>query len=560
MYFYDFLFNNSPKIAYETHIRNFSDYKKVKQDDIKFALGFYNFTGGPPKPILVKPYNYSFIQSTKGVYPEKPEKPIGKIVNCSQYKDDEKFNGINEELSLPKLETCSMLDESGTEIGGNIITTKKESQIEISQLFSLCEILGKKENCEIKPHFFKTIKILFFYKNSFIQKHLPKGYTYTYLALHSDINYKMDKIIHLKAKRAYISTDRNWIFDIFPHEEEEIFKIDATQTFEDSNLFSKEGEEKFLNIKINIELDLNVENYERSYTKLDDLMAAVGAIVALVEFFTVFTAEFFTEGNLEHSLYKEIYFTKNKLKEKNFNFLDYVYKLKKNNDNNNDNDNNDNNNNNDNNDNQIINNNNKQNIELENKIPDKRERNNSNNLSIRSNKELKDIQNENQKGEILNLNKTLNETKKYEEIANKQRNFLKENLIKKSKLVKIYQIFFPKKINDTNIGRLINIQGFIEKELDILNILKKLIEYENFKSLFLSENQNTLLSLLQRRIINKNIIDDEADDFHEKFFFGNSLNDNIRILKAFDEYVVNMESQNELTNKIIERLNNAYDI
>ena len=33
---------------------------------------------------------------------------------------------------------------------------------------------------------------------------------------------------------------------------------------------------KFMKIKINVELDHYIDNYERSYLKLDDLMANVG--------------------------------------------------------------------------------------------------------------------------------------------------------------------------------------------------------------------------------------------------------------------------------------------
>jgi len=121
-------------------------------------------------------------------------------------------------------------------------------------------------------------------------------------------------------------------------------------------------------------------------------------------------------------------------------------------------------------------------------------------------------------------------------------------------------MFFPNKIkSNKNILNLINIKSFVEKELDILNILKKLIEYENFKSIFFSENQINLMNLLQRRIIDKHGIENDANDFYNKLYFENTLNQNIRMLEVFDEFVVSKESQKEISKKIIEKLDKAYD-
>jgi len=46
------------------------------------------------------------------------------------------------------------------------------------------------------------------------------------------------------------------------------------------------------------------------------------------------------------------------------------------------------------------------------------------------------------------------------------------------------------------------------------------------------------MCLLQKRIITKDIIDNGAEDFYNKFYLGNSLKDNINILKTYEEFVL----------------------
>lgn len=167
------------------------------------------------------------------------------------------------------------------------------------------------------------------------------------------------------------------------------------------------------------------------------------------------------------------------------------------------------------------------------------------------------------KSEILNLNNNRNFPKKNKEIkefALLQKKYLKENSIKKSKLLNIYQMFFPKRIkSNKNIFNLLSIKSFVEKELDILNILKKLIEYENFKSIFLSDNQNGLMRLLQRRVIHEFDIENDVEDYYSNVFFENTLDQNVRLLEIFDEFVVSKESLKDISKKIIDRLGKAYD-
>ena len=120
---------------------------------------------------------------------------------------------------------------------------------------------------------------------------------------------------------------------------------------------------------------------------------------------------------------------------------------------------------------------------------------------------------------------------------------IKGKQIKKSNLVKLYQVFIPCKIkNNKNIQQLINLQDFVSEELDVVKILKKLIEYENFKSLFLSTNQIKLFNIMQKRVITDEILDNDTKDFYKSFYFKKNQK--------------NLEELKEITNELNENSKN----
>ena len=124
---------------------------------------------------------------------------------------------------------------------------------------------------------------------------------------------------------------------------------------------------------------------------------------------------------------------------------------------------------------------------------------------------------------------------------------IKGKQIKKSNLVKLYQVFIPCKIkNNRNIQQLINLQDFVSEELDVVKILKKLIEYENFKSLFLSTNQIKLFNIMQKRVITDEILDNDTKDYYKSFYFKKNQK-NLEVLKEIT-IELNQNSKNNENN------------
>jgi len=356
-YFYKFLFDNAPIISYESQTRESNEFYVIKPDDVKFFLGLFTYGNGeaPPKPKLVKPINATLNLTEKSTH--KKITKTGEIGDCKNYEDDLKFSSIRKNLSLRNLTTCTYLNKTDMpKIGGDILVNQNQSLLSIEINFNLCDILDRKSDCDVTNvtnKDFSNFINLFFYKKSYMDKNLPEGYSYSYKYLKMEFVHDLDTKITLKAKKTFISTDVNWIFNFIPNEEQEIFVMDADYTLTSKKNVTEENK-RFKKFTIEVELDENKINIERKYTKIDDIMANVGAIVSLFEFISIYIAEYFTEGDLEHSIYKEIFFIKNrndkdkdkdKVKEKsnnnndndndnklrkfNFNFLDFEFKLKK---------------------------------------------------------------------------------------------------------------------------------------------------------------------------------------------------------------------------------------
>ena len=91
-----------------------------------------------------------------------------------------------------------------------------------------------------------------------------------------------------------------------PNIEEEFFTYTISYSTQ-----PKSAEDKN-NFSINYELliDPYMEKVERSYLKLDGMLANIGSIIFISEFLTQFFTEIFSQGNLEYKLYKNIFYIK----------------------------------------------------------------------------------------------------------------------------------------------------------------------------------------------------------------------------------------------------------
>jgi len=158
-------------------------------------------------------------------------------------------------------------------------------------------------------------------------------------------------------------------------------------------------------------------------------------------------------------------------------------------------------------------------------------------------------------------NKIISNNKKDEKIVYKEfRHILKEKTIKKSILVRFFQTCVPCCIGkNKNLRLLINLQDFISEELDIVKILKKLIEYENFKGLIFTENQRKIFNIMQKRVMTREILLKDASDYYKDFYFKNKMKD-LKNFKYLVDHLFDFDEENKFSKMIMEKLKDNFSL
>ncbi len=163
-------------------------------------------------------------------------------------------------------------------------------------------------------------------------------------------------------------------------------------------------------------------------------------------------------------------------------------------------------------------------------------------------------------GKEINIdNKNKEEKKQDEKIYEEFKKILKEKTVKKSIAVRFFQLFMPCLVKkNKNMRLLINLQDFISEELDIIKIIKKLIEYENFKDLFLTENQKKIFSLMQKRILTEEVLEEDASNFYNCLFFKNKMKE-LKTFKHIVDHLSNIDEENQYSKPIFDKLISSFN-
>jgi len=456
--------------------------------------------------------------------------------------------------------------------------------------------------------------------NNYIDKDVTNGYTQFFSTIISHLDLTKDLQIKIKIRRTNLTTDNNLLYNIFPNVDTETF----IYTYDFQSIKKIFGNPKVFTLYFKIELDSYINIVERKYLKLDALLANVGSIVVIFDLITKFFAYFFSEGNMEQSIYREIFYIKRKkndsyvdanilirnftqkfnktgflLINKNINRMssnlyknqalsmpkdpkqkEFELKIFQNNKQK-----------------EIINENEKENEQIKinegsqfeiDSIIDKTSRftnevKSFNKEKIKTNqgrsqfeidsnidktsrflnedKSLKNHQNQ-AHDELKEINDFIKdiEVKKIEDekLYENFKKILKEKTIKKSIGVNFYKFFRLLGIKkNKNIESLIKLQDFIRQELDIVKFIKKLIEYENFKSLIMTEHQIKVINLMQKRNITEEILDEDSLNFYNQYYFKNKMKE-LKAYKFLVDNLNNFNDENKYSKKIIDKIKKNY--
>ena len=486
-------------------------------------------------------------------------------------------------------------------LGGDIIGSNLKIDSLISLKYDMCDFLGQ-SNCtmlDIKNSYLNKSKFRFinFINNFYLEYKSILGYSSLLQMKNIELDLNSDYSVTITAKKIFLSTDNNLIYNIKPNIDVEFFIYSISYTTK-----TKSSLDTSISINYEIEIDPYTDVIERSYVKLDEMLANIGSIIIIFEFVAKYITDFFSQGNLEFKLYKEIFHIRNSTKFLNGDFLKSEIQRISNSKNNYKDDSNLN---------KILKNNSK-NIEFsvrsdnnffeknsdivlkdlsENEIELKNIINYDNNILniIKGNNNLEkseisniqkilsnnasDLNNNkliNEKNNLIHFRKNLEENNINYDVSNKIKidiniykqfkKYLKDNILKKSNYVKLYQIFFCKTFKNKNLDKLITMEDFINNELDIVKILKKLIEYENFKRMFITQNQMEVFTIMQKRVLEKEDLENDASKYYDKYYFNNDKDDIKKFLELFGKLFENTDENNKYSKIMIEKIKENYNI
>lgn len=595
--FVNFLFDREVYLTFNTSFRNFSILEEVNISQLRMGTFFVDVNSNTPKPKIIFPTSSQGYQTLIEV--EEKSKINSKIINIGQFENCEGFiNKLfteNEELSklienVMKLSNNTNYvscfnQKSPFSIGGDLITGNKFGLLSIKSKYDTCNLLDIKPCRDLSKNDFKNIetKYILMIENSSPDKRLREGFENFIQLFQTHLDFSMELNVRITVKKIKMSTDNNYLYNFISDVEKERFVY--TASFSYTTRQNTDPYEFVINHYF--DLDPYIDEYERSYLKFDGMLANVGSFIFLIEYFTKVMSEFFTEGNMEHLIYKEIFHIKNKHRKLSSDFWNVderIFKGKINSD-------------------QInsskyenrknaMNKNNGELIDITNNPKDHiisssfRDSSNIHILNVKNdeshragnnpliieniemklsnnedfadfsspikNKDLKFILHKQQ----FKKTSTKAEAKDYKIF----RKLLKEKMIKKSHLIRFNQIFLPCFIkNNKNFKMLKNIQEFISEELDVINILKKLIEYEHFKGLILTPKQQKIFNLMQKRVLTEDMIENGAKDYYKGYFFKNKMKD-VKNFKYLVDQMFDYEDENKYSKIILKIIKENFSL
>lgn len=641
-----------PIITLSSTFREDSEaYDTIHKSELNFALFLMDFKTIPPHPVKLYPYNITKL-SEKLEYVNNTEtheelEKFGSMVKCEEskaYMEDRYFKGpYNIAKIKAKNQNFSICFEVNKEneyfnMGGDTETRNVTYLHKLKLFYDFCELFQKPRNCNLtddESSELNNFSLITLLKNSHADYNNETGLSYFYEGKKQMLDLDNDYEVQFNSKRLKITTDKNYIYNIFEKEESKSY-VHSYQAVTSN----KKSDKTELIISVQFQLSNYIDSVERSYLKVDEMLANIGSIIVIVEILASMLAGFFSEGNMEHAIYKEIFHIQKKNgKAVEFLNVDFdLFKIKKKNFANN---------------NAVKgfvksliaddksklkncdfinlnkNNANKQisifanafkdkkaniNIKLDdinqnlselsdsikiqkdsdrsiNFLKDKSQKEvelkeiklinqgiddlKSNHEEIKQNNFIKNTSNkanpelDNLTNSINNLNLNednkandkiiKNDNKSDKNIYDDFRKILKEKTIKKSRFFRLYQTFSCLLKSNKNIRLLIKIQDFISEELDMVKILKKLIEYENFKSLVLTENQRRIFNIMQKRVITEDLLEEEASAYYKDFYFKNKMKD-LKNFKYLVDHLFDFDEENKYSKIIIEKLKENFSL
>ena len=475
------------------------------------------------KPIIfdIVPQNISFISlDINGTNPPI-DLIIGQTDKCSKAKDNFSINlsnSIYETVHIdPNNISCLIKNYSIDDIklGGSPVLTKQVRQIEFSIKYDLCSnknflLICRNNTAQLLNPFFLNI----FFNNHYSDLNLAQGYR-----LFQDFQQKIisageDYIIEITVEKNTIYSDDNYLFNFYP---KRIYKYYAYTNI-NINSYPRRGDPNFATFNFIIRLDKYETNYYRSYMKLDQLLANTMSIFSVLLLLFENLTKIFEFKSVEYYLMKKLYY---------FNLKENCGIIK-----------------------------------LESLIKNMKKKTNLSNYLLTLDMIEIELNVQSEKNDLnkIVVDKSL-EDKNYkrEEVTK----FGKKEEVEWRKIIegtkphnlRIKKLLFevcPCKSSsyEENMIKINKGQEMLFYDLNIVTILKKLIEFEKFKEILFNKNQIDLMNVFHTRKINSKM---EVKNFLKNKLYKIKYDENysIDISEAYENC---LGSQNKKGKKIIQNL------
>ena len=260
--------------------------------------------------------NYSritFINSTNQYITNSTQVNIGSINSCHNNDSDidpsllQAFQNVFKNEANDSL--CYNIDQYQIFLGGDPILTLEKTRLDIYSKYDLCQsdyfTLSKVcSDLSLLGNFPITAVLGFvdYYPNYYEYS----GYTKfsraegTAFTLDSDIN------IAMKISKNIIQTDHNIIYNFFPLKTDTFFSFSSV-TFSTTQ---RTANPNLMNVDIDIELDKFQTVTQRSYMKLDQVLASTISVSSIIAYICGFLVKILEYGTVEYYMIRKFYYFK----------------------------------------------------------------------------------------------------------------------------------------------------------------------------------------------------------------------------------------------------------
>ncbi len=239
------------------------------------------------------------------------ENDIGSLIPCNQanttFSKNFAYLVTNKMKEDVKFTTCFNKNDSikNIELGGNNALTLQIRKLVFSSSYDICSVANA-DICNSIDYLEQT-KIIFsmYYKNIFLNMNLREGYSEFLDHDSSSLLASNDLMIEMKIKKNIIYSDDNYLYSFHPVNKYEIFTVSSvnfTPMKRDSSYPNR------LTILYLIEMDKYIQIHRREYSKLDQILSNTLSIFSLFLFVFRNLTKFIEMGSIEHYIMKKIYF------------------------------------------------------------------------------------------------------------------------------------------------------------------------------------------------------------------------------------------------------------